>query len=206
MKVEKWKPDSNDVTLRPFENGTNRAAGFLMNVLSPRELEVFQLVGNGCNTPQIARELRLSPSTVQTFRSRIKEKLKLSTPVEVVREALRCHDQAGGAKPVRLGEGRSQMNEGIPTTNRLAPVDPRVKSALNLPVKDSMIEELSPREREVFELLGRACSTWQIAQKMNIRFKTVNSFRGRIKEKLNLATPAEVLREALRRHDRQDSK
>ena len=43
----------------------------------------------------------------------------------------------------------------------------------------------------------------QIAGQMNVSFKTVHSFRGRIKEKLKLSSATEVLREALRWHDRQ---
>jgi DNA-binding NarL/FixJ family response regulator len=62
-------------------------------------------------------------------------------------------------------------------------------------------ERLSDRELEVFELLGRGFTTRQAAERLNICFKTVQTFHSRIKEKLNLANATELLREATRWHD-----
>lgn len=42
---------------------------------SDRELEVFELLGKGCDTRQIAHHLGIDSKTVDTYRSRIKEKL-----------------------------------------------------------------------------------------------------------------------------------
>jgi len=71
---------------------------------------------------------------------------------------------------------------------------------------DSVGERLSSRELEVFRLLGRGLGTRQIATEMCISFNTVQSFCARIKEKLQLLTAAELLREAIRWHDsRQDN-
>ncbi len=70
----------------------------------------------------------------------------------------------------------------------------------------SVIEKLSDRELEVFQLLGRGYSTRQIADELHVSFKTVQSFCARIKEKLNFANAAELLREAVRWHDRQQEK
>jgi DNA-binding NarL/FixJ family response regulator len=55
-------------------------------------LEVFQLLGRGLGTRQIAGELHVNFRTVQTFCARIKEKLKLNTATELLREAMRWHD------------------------------------------------------------------------------------------------------------------
>jgi DNA-binding NarL/FixJ family response regulator len=60
--------------------------------LSDRELEVFQLLGQGRGTRQIAEELQVGFRTVQAFCARIKEKLKLSSANELLREAVRWHD------------------------------------------------------------------------------------------------------------------
>lgn len=60
--------------------------------LSDRELEVFQLLGEGYETRQIAQSLHISMKTVQVFCARIKEKLKLSNATELLREAIRWHD------------------------------------------------------------------------------------------------------------------
>ena len=45
--------------------------------LSDREWEVFQLIGRGRSTVQIAEELHLSPKTVEAHRAHVKEKLDL---------------------------------------------------------------------------------------------------------------------------------
>jgi len=59
--------------------------------LSDRELEVFELLGQGRGTRQIAEVLRVSVKTVQAYCARIKEKLRLSSANELVREAVRWH-------------------------------------------------------------------------------------------------------------------
>ena len=70
----------------------------------------------------------------------------------------------------------------------------------------SVIEKLSDRELEVFQLLGRGYSTRQIADELHVSFKTVQAFSARIKEKLNLLSATELLREAVRWHDSQQGK
>jgi DNA-binding NarL/FixJ family response regulator len=63
-----------------------------INQLSDRELEVFQLLGQGYETRQIAQSLSISMKTVQAFCARIKEKLKLASATELLREAIRWHE------------------------------------------------------------------------------------------------------------------
>jgi DNA-binding NarL/FixJ family response regulator len=60
--------------------------------LSDRELEVFELLGQGRGTRQIAEVLRVSVKTVQAYCARIKEKLNLSSGTELLREAVRWHE------------------------------------------------------------------------------------------------------------------
>lgn len=45
--------------------------------LSPREVEVFRLLGRGVATPQMAQQLGISPRTVEAHREKIKAKLNL---------------------------------------------------------------------------------------------------------------------------------
>lgn len=61
----------------------------------------------------------------------------------------------------------------------------------------SPVEQLSDRELEVFQLLGRGHSTRQIADHLNVGFKTVQAYCARIKEKLQLANATELLRAAM---------
>ena len=57
-------------------------------MLSDRELEVFELIGQGKGTKQITQKLHLSTSTVETHRAHIKEKLGLETATELVHAAV----------------------------------------------------------------------------------------------------------------------
>jgi DNA-binding NarL/FixJ family response regulator len=61
----------------------------------------------------------------------------------------------------------------------------------------SPVETLSDRELEVFRMLGQGKGTRQIAQDLSVTVATVNSFRNRIKEKLNLKTSTEVMLHAI---------
>jgi DNA-binding NarL/FixJ family response regulator len=56
--------------------------------LSDRELEVFQLLGQGRSTSEIADQLHLSLKTVQAYCVHAKEKLGLTTASELLREAI----------------------------------------------------------------------------------------------------------------------
>jgi DNA-binding NarL/FixJ family response regulator len=61
----------------------------------------------------------------------------------------------------------------------------------------SPLEVLSDRELEVFELTGRGRSTREIAEKLHLSIKTVESYRARIKDKLNLSNAAELMQHAV---------
>jgi two-component system response regulator NreC len=56
--------------------------------LSPREVEVLDLVAQGYTNQQIADRLQLSVKTVETYRSRLVEKLGLKSRADLVRYAL----------------------------------------------------------------------------------------------------------------------
>ena len=60
--------------------------------LSDREFEVFQLIGQGVRTSDIATRLHLSVKTVEVHRANIKQKLGLATGTELVRFAVRWLD------------------------------------------------------------------------------------------------------------------
>jgi DNA-binding NarL/FixJ family response regulator len=55
--------------------------------LADRELEVFQLIGQGRNTREIAKLLNLGESTIETYRARIREKLGLRNTAELAQRA-----------------------------------------------------------------------------------------------------------------------
>jgi two-component system, NarL family, response regulator NreC len=57
--------------------------------LSEREREIFQLIAEGKANKEIAHILSISPSTVETHRARIMEKLDLHSAAEIVLYAVR---------------------------------------------------------------------------------------------------------------------
>jgi DNA-binding NarL/FixJ family response regulator len=67
--------------------------------LSDRELQVFELMGSGLSTSDIAQRMHVSIKTVQAYIARAKEKFGVLTLKELLREAFRWHDSAKRTKP-----------------------------------------------------------------------------------------------------------
>ena len=59
-----------------------------VSLLTDREFEIFQLIGKGHEVREISRALGVSPKTVETHRTNIKEKLKLKNARQVTRLAV----------------------------------------------------------------------------------------------------------------------
>jgi DNA-binding CsgD family transcriptional regulator len=59
-----------------------------VDILSDREMQVFELLGFGKSSRQIAVALGIDASTVETYRARIKGKLNLKTAVELLQYAI----------------------------------------------------------------------------------------------------------------------
>ncbi len=72
--------------------------------LSDREIEVFQLLGRGKGTRQIAQELNLTIPTINSFRARIKDKLHLNNSTELLLHAIQWVQEEAG---IRSGTGVS---------------------------------------------------------------------------------------------------
>jgi DNA-binding NarL/FixJ family response regulator len=68
-----------------------------IETLSDRELEVFEQVGRGVTTRQIAEQLFLSPKTVETYRENIKVKLNLHNATELTQHAVKWVLEKSGA-------------------------------------------------------------------------------------------------------------
>lgn len=69
-----------------------------LETLSDRELEVFELIGRGLGTKQIAAQLDLSRKTVETYREHIKTKLNLRNGTELTRHAVQWVLERSGAE------------------------------------------------------------------------------------------------------------
>lgn len=62
---------------------------YLHERLSDRELEVLRMIASGKTITQIADELHLAVTTIGTHRTRILEKMEMTTTTELIRYALR---------------------------------------------------------------------------------------------------------------------
>ncbi len=60
-----------------------------IDTLSNRELQVFELIGRGVTSGQIAERLNLSTKTIETHQARIKKKLGLGSAHELTQRAIR---------------------------------------------------------------------------------------------------------------------
>lgn len=62
----------------------------------------------------------------------------------------------------------------------------------------SPLDVLSDRELHVLQLMGQGLSTRAIAEELHVSIKTVETYRARLKEKMNLRTGTELVRFAVR--------
>jgi DNA-binding NarL/FixJ family response regulator len=74
--------------LNRFAAGKPAVANSDIERPTDRELEVFELIGRGHGTRQIARQLRLGVSTVETHRAHLKEKLEVENGTELTFRAV----------------------------------------------------------------------------------------------------------------------
>ena len=86
---------SESMSAKILENLTGRkprGSQSPIEKLSDREFEIFQLLGQGKSTREIAQQLHISPKTVDVHRSHLKEKLVLKDAMSLVRHAVRWLD------------------------------------------------------------------------------------------------------------------
>jgi DNA-binding NarL/FixJ family response regulator len=81
--------------LQGMSGNRPRGSSSPIEKLSDREFEVFQLIGQGKSTRDIAEQLHLSPKTVDVHRSHIKEKLELRDATALIRHAVRWVETQG---------------------------------------------------------------------------------------------------------------
>ena len=91
----------------------------------------------------------------------------------------------------RVLEGRIYLNSELSEKLLERALNPSCKSPLQA------VQSLTARELEVFELVGQGLSTQQIAEKLFLSHKTIETYREHIKRKLNLANAAGLTRAAI---------
>jgi DNA-binding NarL/FixJ family response regulator len=80
--------------LRIFSGQPTGEAESPVRQLTDREFEVFQLIGRGLGTAQMAGELHISAKTVEVHRAHIKEKLQIKSGSELIAYAARWAQSA----------------------------------------------------------------------------------------------------------------
>lgn len=75
-------------------SGASRSLGGQWSELTDREIDVFELIGRGYGSQQVAKRLHISVKTVETHRANIKLKLGLSTTSELLQQAIAFAQQA----------------------------------------------------------------------------------------------------------------
>ena len=71
------------LVLNMFANGAANSTRSKMDKLSDREREIFLHIGKGTGISEIARLLHVSPKTVETYRGRVRDKLRLRDAVDL---------------------------------------------------------------------------------------------------------------------------
>ena len=70
----------------------------------------------------------------------------------------------------------------------------------------SPVTSLADRELEVFQLIGRGLNTRKIAESLGLSIKTIETYRGRIREKLLIADGVQLMRRAVQWVEEYDSR
>ncbi len=78
----------NSKILSGYARGETVSPPSLLNQLTDRELEVFELQGRGLTTKEIGEAMHISPKTVETYRGRIKTKLCLDSTTALTHRAV----------------------------------------------------------------------------------------------------------------------
>jgi DNA-binding NarL/FixJ family response regulator len=88
--------------LNLFSGPRPRGSNSPVEKLTDREFDIYELMGKGKTTKDIAAQLHISPKTVAVHREHIKEKLGIDTAAELTRQAIRWQEaQAIGREPTR---------------------------------------------------------------------------------------------------------
>ena len=87
----------NEKLLQGMAAGHTMTQRSPLEILSDRELEVFELTGKGIGTREISERLHLSVKTVESYRARIKTKLNLSTASELMQHAVQWVEGEGAS-------------------------------------------------------------------------------------------------------------
>lgn len=84
-------PDVAARFLKKMSKTSANIKGSLLECLSDRELAVFELIGQGFSTSEIAKKWNRSIKTIETYRANLKQKLNLDTSAELIRFSVKWY-------------------------------------------------------------------------------------------------------------------
>jgi len=174
------------------EASTGRHAIEMASAFNP-DLVVMDIAMPELNGIEATRQITRTHPAIRVLA------LSMQKDAVYVRETLRA-----GAKGYLLKDSSEQ--DFLAAVRAVA----RGKGWLSPGVSDAVIEDyrrhvtdpvdlLSPREREVLRMIAESRTNKEIAMALNLSVYTVEAHRGRIMEKLNLHSVAELVRFALRK-------
>lgn len=179
------------------ETGDGREAVRLTRQLQP-DIALLDISMPGLNgldaaaliareTPD-ARVVILSMHTAETY---VLEALRAGAVGYVVKDAA-VDEMERALRAVQKGERWLS-----PSVSRHL-LDEYLRLARGQPMTGSGIEALTPRQREILQLIAEGHSTREIADRLTISIKTVETHRAQIMERLNIRDVAGLTRFALR--------
>ncbi len=93
---------------------------------------------------------------------------------------------------------RTVRRGGVYLSDRTAAVNLNTNPQSSPGVRSSPVDRLTNREFEVFQLIGQGMGTRQVAQRLQLSVKTIESHCANIKDKLKLASGTQLMAEAIR--------
>ena len=108
-------PQMSQRLLAQALDGKRTATG--VEALTDRELQIFELIGRGLSTSEIARQLMLSAHTIESHREKIRRKLKLRNGTELMLHAVQwqlavSQDGASPISPADAGFRNARRGTG----------------------------------------------------------------------------------------------
>ena len=110
-----WGEGLADQVASKVARSVRRAAGSPVELLSKRELEVFELIGSGFSASAVAAVLHVAVSTLETYRTRIKAKMHLRDAGELLQAAIRWNINKGAYGQGPNGSNTPIMSVGKPS-------------------------------------------------------------------------------------------
>lgn len=157
------------------------------------DVAVLDLAMPSVNGPEAAQEiLKVSPRTRTIL-------LTMSTEDHHVLGALRAGVRGYVVKTQAVEELVEAIREVSRGLTYLSPDASKAVVQAYLARTDLPHDPLAPRERQVLQLIAEGKTTKEIAQLLGVSFKTAESYRTRLMEKLGIHQTAGLVRYAIRR-------